>query len=211
MTITGFDYKKTTQVINYFAEKEGGKIDKLKLIKLVWLVDRYHLRKYGRIITNDTYFAMQFGPVPSAVKDLLSSNNIGEDGKEIEYFKKFIKQADTFSKHSIKSREKTDLKMLSKSEIKIIDLIHSVYGKYNNFELAEFSHHFPEWKKFKIQIESGSSRELISFDDFFSNPLESEMANSEIKENIFNELDEDIQTSLFIFNDTQKVKALWSN
>lgn len=211
MTITGFDYKKTTQVINYFIEKESGKIDKLKLIKLIWLADRYHLRKYGRIITNDTYFAMQFGPVPSAVKDLLSFNNIAEDGKEIGYFKKFIKQADTFSKNSIKSKEKTDLKILSKSEIKVIDSIYNIYGKYNNFELANFSHHFPEWTKFKIQIENGSSRELISISDFFSNPLESEMINSEIKENIFDETDDDIKTSLFIFNDKQKVIELWSN
>jgi len=39
-----FDYKKATQAINYLVKKEGGTIDKLKLIKLVYFADRYHLR-----------------------------------------------------------------------------------------------------------------------------------------------------------------------
>ena len=65
-----FDYKKATQVINYLTKKEGGQINKLKLIKLVYLADRYHLRRYGRPMVNDAYFAMPLGPVGSSVKDI---------------------------------------------------------------------------------------------------------------------------------------------
>ena len=68
--ILEFDYKKATQAINYFTKKEGGQIEKLKLIKLVYLADRFHLRKYGRPIMNDTYLAMPLGPVGSSVKDI---------------------------------------------------------------------------------------------------------------------------------------------
>ncbi len=32
-----FDYKKATQAINYLAKKEGGKINKMKAIKVIWL------------------------------------------------------------------------------------------------------------------------------------------------------------------------------
>jgi len=44
-----FDYKKAIQVINWFANKTNGQIDKLKLMKLIFLADREHMRRYGRI------------------------------------------------------------------------------------------------------------------------------------------------------------------
>ena len=56
-----FNYKKATQALAYFAEKSGGTINRLKGLKLIYFADRYHLRKYGRLITNDTYFAMDNG------------------------------------------------------------------------------------------------------------------------------------------------------
>jgi hypothetical protein len=55
--ITGFHfaYKKAAQTINYFAIQNGGEIDKLHALKRVYFDDRFHLRKYGRLITNDQY------------------------------------------------------------------------------------------------------------------------------------------------------------
>ncbi len=37
-----FDYKKATQALNFFAIKCGGKIDKMKALKLIFFADRYH-------------------------------------------------------------------------------------------------------------------------------------------------------------------------
>jgi len=70
-----FDCRKTTQALNYFAIKAGGTINRMKAIKLVYLADRYHLRKYCRLITNDIYFAMDNGPVASGVKDIAEQSN----------------------------------------------------------------------------------------------------------------------------------------
>ena len=78
---TGFQfaYKKATQALNFFAIENGGEIEKLHALKLIFFADRYHLRKYGRPITNDQYWAMRLGPVPSGTKDLFeldsASNN----------------------------------------------------------------------------------------------------------------------------------------
>ena len=49
---------------------------KMKALKLVYIADRYHLRKYGRLITNDTYFAMNYGPVPSGTKDIAEASEV---------------------------------------------------------------------------------------------------------------------------------------
>lgn len=42
----------------------------MKALQLVYFADRYHLRKFGRPITNDEYFAMPYGPVASGAKDI---------------------------------------------------------------------------------------------------------------------------------------------
>jgi len=48
--MVGFNHKKAVQTLAYFAQKEGGVINKMKAFKLIWLSDRLHLRKYGRPI-----------------------------------------------------------------------------------------------------------------------------------------------------------------
>ena len=75
----GFNYKKAVQALNFFAKEDGGTINKMKSIKLIWLADRLHLRKYGRSITGDEYFALPNGPVPSATRDVLECNNFMDD------------------------------------------------------------------------------------------------------------------------------------
>lgn len=41
------------------------------LMKMMYLADRLHLRRYGRFISGDTYTAMSEGPVPSITYDLM--------------------------------------------------------------------------------------------------------------------------------------------
>ena len=68
-----FDFKKATQALNYLAMNFGGKINKMQAIKLIYFADRYHLRKYGRPVTNDEYVAMGYGSVGSKKKTLLKT------------------------------------------------------------------------------------------------------------------------------------------
>ena len=63
-------YKKATQALNFLAKKKGGKINRMKALKLIYFADRLHLRTYGRPIIGDDYWAMQFGPVPSCTNNI---------------------------------------------------------------------------------------------------------------------------------------------
>ncbi len=45
-----------------------------KLFKILWFADLHHLKQYGRSITGDTYIAMNYGPVPSALYDMIKGN-----------------------------------------------------------------------------------------------------------------------------------------
>lgn len=160
-----FNYKKATQMLNYFALKEGGQINKMKVLKLIYLADRYHLRKYGRLITNDVYFAMNYGPVPSAVKDIAESSDfLGQ--KEEEYSKKYITSSDP---HSLKSVNIVDENTFSDTDIEALNFTWEHFGLINQFDLAELTHKYPEWKKHEgaLQVDS---RIQMYLEDFLNDP-----------------------------------------
>ena len=66
-----FEYsdKKAAQAVHYLLHKAGCPIEKLKLVKLVFYVDLWHIEKYGRPVVGGTYFAMPHGPVSSELLD----------------------------------------------------------------------------------------------------------------------------------------------
>ncbi len=81
--------------ILYIIELFGGKVDIYKLYITLYVADREHLSKYGRLITNDDYIASEYGPIPSRINDILKAvrdesycSNIGEQdfGKYLRFF-----------------------------------------------------------------------------------------------------------------------------
>lgn len=165
-TIIEFDYKKATQAINYFAGKSGGTINKMAAIKLIWLADRYHLRKYGRPVIGDDYLAMSYGPVGSSIKDIAEGNDFLPP-EEREYRGKYLEKAD---KYVVKSIAPVDDEVFSETDLEALDFAFKKFGHLNRFRLVEISHNYPEWTKFKAELESGSTREKMSYLDFFEDP-----------------------------------------
>jgi len=163
-----FEYKKATQVINYLTKKEGGQIDKLKLIKLVYFADRYHLRRNGRPILNDTYFAMPLGPVGSSVKDIAEfSDFLAVD--EREYASKYLARGG--QDNILVSILDVNAEVFSKSEIEALDFAYKEFGEYSASTLVNVTHRYPEWDKFKSSLQSKeTTREPMSYSDFFRNP-----------------------------------------
>jgi len=201
-TLLEFDYKKAIQAINFLSTKEGGKIDKLKVIKLIWLADRYHLRKYGRPIINDTYYAMKLGPVASSAKDILGFNPSSDTEKQ--YLEKFLSLS-ALNKNVIKSIAEVDTDIFSKTEIEALENIYNEYGNLKAPVLIDVSHQFPEWKKFKKEIESGSStRKIMNYHDFFSNPSESVCIK-----NIFNESEDELENSKYEYEESHQMASFW--
>ncbi|MCP4681504.1 MAG: SocA family protein [Desulfobacterales bacterium] len=139
----------------------------MKAIKLIYFADRYHLRKYGRPITNDEYFAMTYGPVNSGVKDICEMGGfLGP--KEIDYSSKFFDAPDPYH---IKSIQDVDDTVLSESELEAFSFAWDVFGRLDQFALAEITHEYPEWKKHKNKLEL-RSRIRMDYKDFFDDPAE---------------------------------------
>ena len=198
-TIVEFDFEKATQAINFLAQKEGGAISKLKVVKLIWLVDRHHLRKYGRPVTNDTYYAMKFGPVGSSVKDLVECSDFlgAEERSYVDLFLSCDKDANLIS-----SKEKVDGDILSESDVESLNAVYAAFGKNSPGALVELSHEYPEWKKFETQLKSnGISRMVMSYNDFFLNPEKSA--------DFFKEEPDRLSASRQIFADNFQIANFW--
>ncbi|MFC2017710.1 Panacea domain-containing protein [Chloroflexota bacterium] len=160
-----FDLQKATQALNWLAIKSGGRISKLKALKLLYLADRYHLRKYGRLITNDIYFAMDYGPVPSGSKDLAEASDfLGDD--EQEYSSKYIKP---INQYTFESLADPDPSVFSDSDIESLAFAWDTFGHLARFDLANITHEYPEWKKHKQALKL-DSRIQMNLMDFFDDP-----------------------------------------
>lgn len=71
----GLDRDKAINAILFIMSKLGvEKSDKHKVFKIIYFSDQKHLVKYGRPITGDTYLKMQYGPVPSFIKNIADGN-----------------------------------------------------------------------------------------------------------------------------------------
>lgn len=156
---------KTLKILNsiiFFTSKEKDKtISRLKLMKLLWLSDRIHLNKYGRLILKDCYNALPHGPVPSLALNY-SKNDLPDfylvHGNKIQALKDF------------------DSKYFSESDLEVMNFVWSTFGNKGASGLRNYSHDFPEWLRFKKELEDSSmpnSYEIV-LDDFFENPNKKE-------------------------------------
>lgn len=191
--------KKSTQAINYFARKKEGKINKMKAIKLIFFADRYHLRKYGRPVVGDIYWAMKLGPVASNVLD---TANFELHKEPLEYAKSFISHP-VGDKKNITSKKDVDLNVFSQSDIEALEAAYNEFGDKDQFELAEIiSHSYPEWVKHKSEIDKGKKRVRMDYLDFFLNSKDAKFAR------IFELSDEHLKLSKDIYLENKEAESL---
>lgn len=177
----GFNYKKSVQALNLFAIKAGGRINKMRALKLIWLSDRLHLRMYGRPILNDTYFALNYGPVASHTKDIIENTSFLSP-EEKEYRSLFIKNDDQYFYSSISD---INPKIFSKTDIDAMEKVYQEFGSLDKFKLSDESHKYPEWKKFEGHLKSKSaSRFEMNYEDFFEDPEIDKNENSFFKSSV---------------------------
>lgn len=159
------DYEKCTQALNFLAQKAGGQINKMKALKLIFFADRYHVRKYGRLLTNDNYMAMEHGPVPSKTKDIAESNDYLEEAVK-EYSQEFI---DPINNLTICSVNTVDESVFSESDLEALNFAWDTFGRFDQYELRAITHYYPEWYKFKDKVARGNCCTMDIL-DFLNDP-----------------------------------------
>lgn len=155
--------RKAIQALNYLSTKQqNGIMSKMKAYKLLCLADKYHIRQYGRSITDDIYCALPKGTVPSNIMSLLTGESTVEEfGENIEIL----------DQNEYKSKSEPNLKVFSETDLEVLDLILEKFNDKDQYWLSEHSHKFPEWKRYesKLKDESKKNSYIVKDIDFFKN------------------------------------------
>lgn len=135
-----FDEQKTVQAAAFFLMLSNGKLEYMKLVKLLYNSDREALHRWSAPITFDTPYAMPHGMVPSTTLDLakdkqpansLWGEHIAKDGN---WNNKLIKDP--------------GISRLSEAEMELMKEMYKKYDGMNGTEMGEEHHQqdiFTEW------------------------------------------------------------------
>lgn len=145
------------EAIHYLLAKVGS-ANKIKLVKLIYLADKYHLIRYGRTLTNDTYFAMEYGPVGSTVKDVLSFNEFSLSKTELEYASKLLKQVDNNIFEYKEDAELCEYEMLSDTDREALEFVIEKFGGMTSWDLSDYTHKYPEWYKHEDMFKTSRTK-----------------------------------------------------
>lgn len=119
-------------------------VDYYHLFKILYFADLKHLSKWGTSIIPDDFHALDYGPVPTLLYDLVK-NHVTDSVLQTE-FKQSVKFAGNDAPNVMLPLKDVDLDYLSKSEIEALDESITENVKLTFSELLKKSHD-AAWRK----------------------------------------------------------------
>jgi uncharacterized phage-associated protein len=144
MVLSGYNVRKAAQVTAFFAKKQGGAIDVLKLAKLLYLVDREFMSRYDFPILFDRFVSMPHGPVTSMTLNYI--NGLLEEHRD--QWNAFV-EARAGHKIGVARQDLSidDLDELSDAEIHVMEATWDQFGYMSSWEIRNYTHaNCPEWE-----------------------------------------------------------------
>jgi uncharacterized phage-associated protein len=136
-----FNEKNATQAAGQFLQLANGRMNYMKLIKLLYIADREALLRWGRPITTDTYFSLKHGPVLSRVHDLITEGPNPVQGES--FWSRHISEPEHYA--VALSVDPSD-DQLSEAEEEVINEAFARFGHLTQWDLVDVVHGLPEWQ-----------------------------------------------------------------
>jgi len=137
-----FDADKGLEVLLYVSNRIKNK-NIYWLLKAPYFADKHHLEIAGRPICGDHYIAMDKGPVPSGLYDIVKDVR---DNRRISPFVAKAKKAFEVQGTRFIARRDANLEYLSKSDIESLDKAIAEIG-HLSFAALKAKSHGPEFKQ----------------------------------------------------------------
>lgn len=131
-----FDKEKSLNALLYVANRVQRK-DFHKIFKIIYFADRQHLADWGRPITGDTYIAMEAGPVPSRLYDMLKIVRGDSYLPDMEGLSKYFQVENWMY---VRPLQDADLNKLSANEQEAMSKAIEKYAALSYDEIKEKSH-----------------------------------------------------------------------
>jgi uncharacterized phage-associated protein len=139
-----FNIRKAAQVSAYFALKQGGAINVLKLTKLIYLADRLFMERYDAPLLDDELVSMDHGPVNSMTYDCINGNQADRSD-----WNEFVADRSPFA-YSIGVAPGVTVERLdelSRADRQVLDETWRSFGRMTQWEIRDYTHkNCPEWE-----------------------------------------------------------------
>lgn len=132
-----WDAGKAIEATAYIVAKLG-KVDKVKLAKLLYIADRDHFLLHGAPITGDDQCALPKGPIPTMTLDLLD----GDLQESTQCFEHLRRDNNTFTVLHDPGHGH-----LSESELAVLGAVCREHGHKYKWTLVDETHEYPEYKE----------------------------------------------------------------
>ena len=152
-----FKKDKIVECILHLTTK-GLELTSYRVVKLLYLADREHLRQFGRPISFDRYVAMENGPVASFAYDLMKGR-----AKVADLPFSLVKLGGL--DYAEDPKRAVNRKLFSRSDIEILDETCSKYGKWTFKQLYKETHQHQAYDK-AWKNRTGKA-DAMRFEDFF--------------------------------------------
>jgi len=154
-----FNQKKAQHLISYILSKFDRRIECIKLIKLVYYIDRESIAQTGFSVSTDRYVSMKHGPVSSNIYSLINdeyrgvnnwSDSIRREGHDV-----------------IALNANCEYDSLSEKDLEIVDEMLFKYGKWDKWKLVDETHKpeddqgFSDWKGNDNGMKEISKKEMM--------------------------------------------------
>ena len=145
------DVEKAIQAVGVLLRREGKRASRLRLLKLLYIADRISLQKTGTPILGSKVVALKHGPVHSAVFDLIKGEHIDEP---------------SWSRHfrnvgrDVVLEEEPEVGKLSRYEIELLNEVVDQRINLSDWDVAEETHGFEEWRKSYPDPSESTSRPI---------------------------------------------------
>lgn len=132
-----FNERKAAQAAAHLLNLHGGKMEYLKLIKLLYLADRKGFIESGYPTTGDQMVSTDNGPMLSRIHDLILFE------RESTAWHEHICPPESYT---VTLRQASDGSELSEYDDDILGAVHDAYGQWDQWALADYTKTLPEWQ-----------------------------------------------------------------
>ena len=147
---------KAIEVASLFLKKEGGRINYTKLIKLMYVLEREAILKWGVPVTCDDYYSLDNGPILSNTLDNITGKTYTTNTSST--WEDYIVREG----YDVILQNSPPLLKLNRAEVSLIDDIYSRLGHLTYGQLIDWVHdpqNVPEWRhpqgsRFPIQLKT---------------------------------------------------------
>jgi uncharacterized phage-associated protein len=136
-----FDERKTTQLVAHLLDQGGGSMAYLKLLKLLYIIDREALKRWSWPVTGDHYVSMRRGPVLSITYNLIKGK--AAPGFR-DYWSRYISEP---TDHAVSLLDAAPYpEDLSEAELELATYVYERFKDVDRWKLSDLTHLLPEWQ-----------------------------------------------------------------